>query len=339
MDAIRRMGGSSISIDVFRPSKGRTSSSTAKASTTVATSAAASSKVTAPTALPRQSPIPEINLKLRRDPNAPDRPLAVSNTARRSPPLIESNVAPAPPPTKEPVLGSSAWCALQKERKVEEAQKQSREISQPKKAIEAPAPAPAPAQAQAPAESSTLAKTATGSNSTNIQEDVPKPSGITGVLLEVEIPSRKEAPSFGMLLEMQSGLPTINKFFPFSFIGQTGKVKLGDFVLSINGKSTRATGLTFDEVKNAFASVDKDAPLTLELLRPTNNVDSTNVSHTIIKGVSIHRNASDEPFGVLVHHDSGEKRGEKRNIFCSGIKPDSAAMREGTLKKSDGKTT
>lgn len=296
-----------------------------------------------PSASPPANPIPQENLKLRRDPNAPDR-LAVYNTARRSPPLIESNVAPVPPPSKELVPGSSSWCALQRKRKVEETLKSqdASQINQNKKDRDGEAESSerhiSSKEAPAPAEAPTLAATATGSNS-NYTEEVIEPltSQVTGVLVEVEIPPRKEAPSFGMLLEMVSGLPTIEKFFPFSFIGQTGKVKLGDFVLSINGLSTRATGLTFDEVKKAFASVDKDESLTLEILRPTNTADSTVKSYTIIKGISIHRNASDEPFGVLVHHDSGEKRGEKRKIFCSGIKPDSPAMKEGTLKKFDGK--
>ena len=341
MDAIRQMRGSNISIDVFRPSKDWAAASKAQTATVVATSTAASSNVTAPTALPTANPIPQVNLKLRRDPNnAPDQPLAVGltvyNTARRSPPLIESDVAPAPPPSKEPVPGSSAWCALQKKRKAEEAS----QINQKKRDREAE-PSEAnmssrEAQVPAPAEASTLAATSTATNANDIQEEILEPltSRATGVLLEVEIPPRKEAPSFGMVLEMVAGLPVIQKFFAFSFIGQTGKVKLGDFVLSINGRSTRATGFTFDEVKKAFASVDKDESLTLEILRPTNTADSTGKSYTIIKGISIHRN--DEPFGVLVQHDRGDKRGEKTKIFCSGIKPDSPAMREGTLKKFDG---
>ena len=341
MDAIKRMGGSSISIDIFRPSKDWAAPSKAKNSAAVATSKAVLSNAsTVPAKSPSANPIPQVNLKLRRDPNAPDRPLAIYNTARRSPPLIESDVAPAPPPSKEPVPGSSAWCALQRKRKAEETLKsqETSQTNQNKKDREAESSETNVSSRDAPAKASTLAATATGSNSNYTEEIVePSTSRVTGVLLEVEIPPRKEAPSFGMLLEMVSGLPTIEKFFPFSFIGQTGKVKLGDFVLSINGRSTRATGLAFDEVKKAFASVDKDESLTLEILRPTNTVDSTDKSYTIIKGISIRRNALDEPFGVLVHHDSGEKRGEKRKIFCSGIKPDSPAMREGTLKKFDGK--
>lgn len=342
MDAIKRMGGSSLRIDIFRPSKDWAAASKAKTSTVVATSAASSNVSTVPAASTSAKPIPQVNLKLRRDPNAPDRTLAVYNTARRSPPLIESNVAPAPPPSKEPVPGSSAWCALQRKRKTEETL-QLQEASQINKnktvqKTEASETNMSSREAPAPAEASTLAATSTGPNSNDIQGKTLEPltSRVTGVLVEVEIPPRKEAPSFGMLLEMVSELPTIEKFFPFSFIGQTGKVKLGDFVLSINGRSTRATGLTFDEVKKAFASVDKDESLTLEILRPTSAANSNDKSYTIIKGISIHRSVIDEPFGVLVHHNSGEKRGEKRKIFCSGIKPDSPAMREGTLKKFDG---
>ena len=345
MDAIKRMGDSCLRIDIFRPSKDWAAASKGRTPTVVATSTAASANVTAPAASPSANTIPQVNLKLRRDPNAPDRPLAIYNTARRSPPLIESDVAPAPLPSKEPVPGSSAWCALQRKRKAEQNLKlqEASQINQNKRGREAESSETnvSSKEASAPAEASTQAASLTAPNSNDIQEEVlePSTSRVTGVLLEVEIPPRKEAPSFGMLLEMVSGLPIIEKFFPFSFIGQTGKVKLGDFILSINGRSTRATGLAFDEVKKAFASVDKDESLTLEILRPTSAANSTEKLRTIIKGISIHRNVIDEPFGVLVHHDSGEKRGEKRKIFCSGIKPDSPAMREGTLKKFDGKPT
>ena len=162
-------------------------------------------------------------------------------------------------------------------------------------------------------------------------------SGVTGVLVKVEIPPRRAAASFGMDLQMPpAGLPEVAKFYPFSVVGQTGKVKAGDYVLSINGRSTRATGITMDNVRDAFKSVSKDTPLTLEILRPTvQGSTSLGTRHKIIKSIAIHRNAQDVPFGVILHHDGDDK---SRKVSCKGIKNDSPAGSEGTLKEFDGKS-
>ena len=133
-----------------------------------------------------------------------------------------------------------------------------------------------------------------------------------------------------------AGLPEVAKFYPFSVVGQTGKVKAGDYVLSINGRSTRATGITMDNVRDAFKSVSKDTPLTLEILRPTvQGSTSLGTRHKIIKSIAIHRNAQDVPFGVILHHDGDDK---SRKVSCKGIKNDSPAGYEGTLKEFDGKS-
>jgi len=245
-----------------------------------------------------------------------------------------------PPRRSEPVPGSSAWCSLQKELRAKEAQKsqEASMIAQSKKDHAAPAAAPTSAPAVAPAPA-TAANT-DGANPADIPKEVAEPldSEAEGVLIEVEIPPRKEAPTFGMVLELSSsGLPRVEKFFPFSVIGQTGKVKIGDYVLSMNGRSMRATGITMDDVKKAFSSIAADTALTIEILRPASNAASTDTSYKVIKGISIHREADDEPFGMVLHNGGTDKKG--RNIvFCRGIKRGSATMREGTLKEKDGKS-
>lgn len=283
METIRRSGGTSLKIDVFRPSQAPAASKgmPPTASTTEATAAAATDAV-----------------------------LPSTRTA-------------------EPILGSAAWCALQKKSRAEK-----KPTSQPSKVSQNEHPGDVPVAA-APS-------TATTSHSDSadvVAQALRQPnSGVTGVLVKVEIPPRRAAASFGMDLQMpeSTGLPEVAKFYPFSVVGQTGKVKAGDCVLSINGRSTRATGITMDNVRDAFKSVSKDTPLTLEILRPTvQGSTSLGTRHKIIKGIAIHRNAQDVPFGVILHQDGDDK---SRKVSCTGIKNDSPVMREGTLKESDGKS-
>ena len=230
--------------------------------------------------------------------------------------------------TAEPILGSAAWCALQKKSRAEK-----KPTSQPPKASQNENPGDVPVAA-APS----TATTAHSDSADVVAQALRQPnSGVTGVLVKVEIPPRRAAASFGMnLLMAPAGLPKVANFFQFSVVEQTGKVKAGDYVLSINGRSTRATGITMDGVSNAFKLVGKDTPLTLELLRPTvQGSTSLGTRHKIIKGIAIHRNYQNVPFGVILHQDGGDK---SRKFSCKGIKNDSPAMREGTLKECDGES-
>ena len=312
METIKRSGGTSLKIDVFRPSQGQVTSTSSQAKVAKVMTASAStttSSNTAPTASKGMPP-------------------TTSSTAKATAAAATDAVLPSTR-TADPILGSAAWCALQKKSRAEK-----KPTSQPSKVSQNENPGDEPVAA-APS----TATTAHSDSADGVAQALRQPnSGVTGVLVKVEILPRRAAASFGMDLQMpkSTGLPEVAKFYPFSVVGQTGKVKAGDCVLSINGRSTRATGITMDNVRDAFKSVSKDTPLTLEILRPTvQGSTSLGTRHKIIKGIAIHRNAPDVPFGVILHQDGDDK---SRKVSCTGIKNDSPVMREGTLKESDGKS-
>ena len=302
MDTIKRSGGNGLTIDVFRPSQGQVTSTSSQSKLAKVTTASASTSSSAAPAASKGMP-------------------PTASTAKVTAAAAADAVLPSTR-TTEPILGSAAWCKLQKKSRAEK-----KPTSQPSKVSQNENPGDVPVAAAASTATTALVAQALRQSK----------SGVTGVLVKVEIPPRRAAASFGVnLLMVPAGLPKVENFFKFSVVEQTEKVKVGDYILSINGRSTRATGITMDSVSNAFKLVGKDTPLTLEILRPTvQGSTSLGTRHKIIKGIAIHRNFQDVPFGVILHQDGDDK---SRKFSCKGIKNDSPAMKEGTVKECDGES-
>lgn len=173
-----------------------------------------------------------------------------------------------------------------------------------------------------------------------------RPFSIKGHIIKGVTISRKsdeqKAP-FGMELTLKNEFAEVQKVHKGGLIEREGTIQPGDYILSVNRKSMRASGLKLLDVTNAIKMTPPSTDLILDVLRPATKESSDEDCYTILKGVSIKRNSGEASFGVILQSnkedsddDGYQKQLERELIYINGLKEDGAAMREGSIRRFDG---
>lgn len=154
--------------------------------------------------------------------------------------------------------------------------------------------------------------------------------------------SRQTGTPVGMQLGFTNELAYVQAIVDGSPAALEGTVEVGDYIVTVNGQSMKASGLTLSDVTGAIKVTTPNKKLIVDILRPAAERSDGGDISTLIRGISIPRRSGEESFGIVLQRCDESSEGDngdlsRSKVFVNDIIPGSAADREGSVQQLDGK--